>query len=102
MSDTNKKDGGPAFPCPSDDAYTRDMTGMSLRDYFAAHETLSDLELPESAFPFELLVELAGPMPPGMEYENTIEKAIWDSKWRSALKYMRADAMLKARNQQNG
>lgn len=35
-------DGGPAFPCPTDNEYGRDF-GMSLRDYFAAQAMIGEI-----------------------------------------------------------
>ena len=71
MSD---KDGGPAFPMtagpePRVDNYHEYQTGMSLRDYFAAHA-------PESA---------------RSHYEATSDKSWIEWQWKYA------DAMLKER-----
>lgn len=38
---TVKNDGGPAFPVPAE---TWNLTGMSLRDYFAIHASEKDIE----------------------------------------------------------
>lgn len=53
MSETKRDDGGPAFPIPANldlqggpNSYWSDhpSPGMTLRDYFAAHATFSDIE----------------------------------------------------------
>jgi len=80
-------DGGPAFP---DDRW---QAGMTLRDYFAASETLDDLEDLNMAG----AVALAGPKPEGNWSTNPIEWLKWEAKWRAELRFIRADAMLKAR-----
>jgi len=67
--------------------------GMTLRDYFAAAETLDDLEhlLMAGA------VALAGPKPEGDWSTNPIEWLKWEAKWRAEARFIRADAMIKAR-----
>jgi len=84
-------DGGPAYPDlhPSKDCRYQDA-GMTLRDFFAATENLSDLD-------GVVAVAIAGPKPDGNWITNPIEWLEWDARWRSAVRYMRADAMLKAR-----
>lgn len=73
------------------------QTGMELRDWFAARETLNDLD---GSDPLELTKEacevLAGypkptPQSPWFEFLQ------WDASWRAALKYLRADAMMARR-----
>ena len=66
---------------------------MTLRDYFAAAETLDDLE----HLTMEGAVALAGPKPEGNWSTNPIEWRKWEAKWRAAVRFIRADAMLKAR-----
>lgn len=73
-------DGGPAFPHDAPGAYESEMIthhGLSMRDYFAAQVIQAMVTNPESAngFTFD-------------------ERAEWA--------YMQADAMLKAREVQNG
>lgn len=104
MSDaTPIDDGGPAFPVPSvgtgdpRDGMTQGSDGMSLRDWLAAHETLADFDDAECSISDQLCVGLAGRGPSGDWRTNTIEWVKWEAKWRSALKYIRADAMLAAR-----
>ena len=86
-------DGGPAFPAP----YNNDGVGMSLRDWFAGQETLADLDHPEATISPELTNALAGPRPDKTFTEDPIAWTVWESNWRAKLKYIRADAMLKAR-----
>jgi hypothetical protein len=94
-------DGGPALPTadayhPSGQiAYGR--KGMTLRDWFAGQETLEDLDGPECSIQFYFLEALAGPKPIKPHCEDPIAWAVWESTWRANLKYIRADAMLKAR-----
>jgi len=74
MADQWLEMGGPAFPC---EAAETQYKGMSLRDYFAAQVIQAMVTNPESAngFTFD-------------------ERAEWA--------YVQADAMLKAREVQNG
>lgn len=96
------KDGGPAFPVP--DTYHPNgqveygATGMSLRDWFAGRETLEGCE----DLPVETLEALAGrPWPrlrwPGATAEDRLNALAWNADWRARLKFIRADAMLRAR-----
>ena len=86
-------DGGPAFPV-SVEAWDRGQhLGMSLRDYFAAAETLDDLE----DLNMGCAIALAGPKPAGDWCSNPIEWLKWDARWRAEVRFIRADAMLKAR-----
>ena len=95
----NINDGGPAFPhkrqirCNGEVIDSEMEPGMTLRDYFAAAETLDDLEhlLMAGA------VALAGPKPEGDWSTNPIEWLKWEAKWRAEARFIRADAMLKAR-----
>lgn len=91
-------DGGPAFPGWKD---TPDHeSGMSMRDYFAAHETLPDFS--QELLEKHIAEALAGPMPEGgwggkQPPEHYRAMLAWEAKWRAELKYIRADAMIKAR-----
>ncbi|MEY2875855.1 MAG: hypothetical protein RLZZ373_3226 [Pseudomonadota bacterium] len=83
-------DGGPAFPneC-ADTAHGR--AGMSLRDYFATHCDIGDME----QLSLSAGVTLLGPEhPPATEMMGKLR---WWADYRAALRYMEADAMLKAR-----
>ena len=70
---------------------------MTLRDYFAAHETLGDLCVNEATMPHNWAKLLAG-------YERPVNDPIgwlrWEADWQSALKYIRADAMIRAREKE--
>ena len=97
-------DGGPAFPQPlARDCFgnlvtpAESVSGMSLRDYFAAHETLAEWDHPEAVFSKSVAESLAGPMPEGGWSKNPLETMKWEAKWRAAVRYIRADAMLEAR-----
>jgi hypothetical protein len=89
----NINEGGPAFPFREQDGeggYQR-FPGMSLRDYFAAAERIDGQE----EWTVQQMELLAGPSPAGGF--RSPEWLLWDAKWRAALRYMRADAMLAAR-----
>lgn len=47
--------------------------------------------------PTNLAIELAGPKPEGNWESNAIEWCKWEALCRAKLRYIRADAMLKAR-----
>lgn len=74
---------------------------IQLRDWLAAHETLKEWE------DFDTVDQnaaelLAGRPKPKHGWrcetrEQLIETLQWDADWRAALKYIRADAMLRAR-----
>ena len=108
-------DGGPVFPVIETEYDTGkneyignvfSTGGMSLLDFFAANEKLADVDHPESTLPRGCCDALAGYSMPNkntMEYnEYWIEYFKWEAAWRSALKYIRANAMLKAREANNG
>lgn len=99
---TQPNDGGPAFPLQDWDPCIharRCETGMSLRDYFAAHETLGDWCINEANMPQDWADLLAG-------YKRPVNDPIgwlrWEADWKSALKYIRADAMIVARSKALG
>ena len=83
-------DGGPAFPNDGGPG----SEGMSLRDWFAGQEQLHDLE----SFGNELAVALSGPKPEGNWQTNPVAWLEWEARLRARAKYIRADAMLKARS----
>lgn len=89
-------DGGPAFPMSEGD-----WSGMSLRDWFAGRETLADFDAPEASVPKWAAEALAGRQRPECLHvtkaDNWIEIMKWEADWRAGLKYIRADAMLRAR-----
>ena len=70
------------------------VPAVDLRDYFAAAEKLEDLD--ETCI-FDVAVALAGPKPKGSWSTNTVEWIKWNAKWRAEMRFIRADAMLKAR-----
>jgi len=89
--------GGPAFPCevPADyrDTEPTKFPGMTLRDWFAGNERIDDNE----EFGVQILESLVGPRPEGTWSSNPLEWLDWDSRWRAAIRYSRADAMIAAR-----
>jgi len=67
---------------------------MDLRDFFAARETLQDFDHPDVVFGLSAKEALAGRQIPK---EAGIPYLQWEADWRAALRYIRADAMMKAR-----
>jgi hypothetical protein len=105
------KNGGPAFPTkhPALDPrasgfYTED--GMTLRDYFATHEQLD----PNESIGLGLAERLAGRPHPAPRDEggklkagaDPVEVAIFWADAESAYRYLRADAMIRAREANHG
>lgn len=97
-------DGGPAFPHAE---FAKDVVmedgrpacrvyfaspGMTLRDYFAAHEGLE--EFSGRGVPIELGIQLAGHPPSVPQEDDYVAWLKWQAKVRAALKYIRADAMI--------
>ena len=111
MSEPNVNDGGPVFPAgmvvtPNNGlvptSAVTDETGMSLRDWLAAHERLAEWDSGDAVMRTEMAEALAGRKQPGHGWacatpEEFLEMLQWEADWRAALKYIRADAMLKAR-----
>ena len=101
---TPKGDGGPAFPVVFDHVDARSEShGMTLRDWFAAHETLSEWDHPKASLSENMCEALAGRPKPNHGWscetpEQWLDITRWDADWRAALKYIRSDAMLKARD----
>jgi hypothetical protein len=92
-------DGGPAFPQHTLSTLEGDYPGspgMSLRDWFAGQEQLTDYSNGECPEP-RLGEMLAGREKPAGAW--CFDHYRWEAEWRSALKYIRADAMMKAREQ---
>lgn len=105
MTDINT--GGAAFPCEggSDSGLFADP-GMTLRDYFATtvdKDEYGDLvyrHLSEKAK--GILAGYSRPSEPGndLRAQWMIDCIKWEMAWRSALRFMMADAMLAAREVQ--
>lgn len=107
---TKPNDGGPAFPQPNHivehDTHGRvearqwmQDSGMSLRDWFAGRETLAEWDRSSDAvMPNRFAEILAGERKPEKTWdEDPIARFRFEAKWRAALRYIRADAMLAAR-----
>lgn len=77
---------------------------ISLRDYLASHESLSDFDLHSyySSRPYDYYDYIAKikeePLRPNF-YENPLGFLEWQARMRAIIKYMRADAMLAVRDQ---
>lgn len=95
---TKPNDGGPAFPTFDWDAELP-LNGMSLRDWFAGRETLAEWDRSSDAvMPNRFAEILAGERKPEKTWdEDPIAWFRFEAKWRAALRYIRADAMLAAR-----
>jgi hypothetical protein len=98
MSETKIDDGGPAFPFGQISEATGQpingcfSEGMSLRDWFAGNERIVD-----EGSNWELCEALAGKRPDGDWKSDPIAWQIWCATWQAKLRYIHADAMLKAR-----
>lgn len=68
--------------------------GMSLLDYFAAHETLAEFDNPDCSIPVAAYERYGGKAPEGGWSKNALGMLERDAKVRAALKYMRARAMV--------
>lgn len=62
----------------------------TLIEYFAAHETLDDIDADDVVFPVETAEKMAGPKPVSWEDVGAWE---WNAKWRAKLRFIRAGAM---------
>lgn len=107
-SSKNLDDGGPALPCEIGfGSIDRNMHqtsntvaqwyGMTLRDYFATHEPID----PNESIGVALAEQLAGrphPAPAGLKSATPLDVAQFWADAEAAYRYMRADAMLKARS----
>lgn len=97
---------GPAFPVPDVHCPNGQIqfgsAGMSLRDWFAGQDALAEWDFPDAVIPKSMAEALAGrPQPSFWGYckspEEYLSALTWEADWRAALKYLRADAMLRAR-----
>lgn len=96
---TSTNDGGSAFPFGQISELTGQpingwfAPGMTLRDWFAGREEISN----EEVFSWELCEALAGPRPDKDRKTDPIGWEIWQSTWQARVRFIRADAMLAAR-----
>jgi hypothetical protein len=96
----NKNDGGPAFP---HDQFVQEVDGqliehpaapgMTLRDWFAGQDSLQEF----SSIPLSIGVAVVGPCPQTRFDDDPLPWLEWWALVLARLKYLRADAMLKAR-----
>lgn len=94
--------GGPAFPVPDSHHANGQVQyggyGMTLRDWFAGQETLSDYDHPDAWKSYDIvLVGVNGPHPDPKT--NPLGYYKWECEARAKLRLMRADAMLAARKE---
>lgn len=94
-------DGGPAFPCPVEfdpngQLVSHGSFGMSLRDWFAGNETLSDYDHPASWDHYVAAINAINGPSPDCSIDPTGYYR-WEFEARAKMKLMRADAMLAAR-----
>lgn len=84
--------GGPAFPVSLPEWGDNGASGMTLRDHFAVSASYDDTDLPSTRVACDTLVGY--PSPP----DDTIAKAMWLARLEARIRYIKADAMLAARN----
>lgn len=93
----NINDGGPAFPDGThsvlrENGMLSETHGMSLRDYFAAHANIGNVDELKTLDGEELL---GRDMP---DWKSDLRGwCAWWADYRSVLRYIEADAMIKAR-----
>ena len=96
---TQHDNGGPVFPIPDDDGDFGTNRGMSLRDYLASQENLSDFDMRETWGIYDTMLQaFNGPAP---DLKDTKSYFLWEFEARAKIKYARADAILKARRKTN-
>lgn len=93
---STQDNGGPAFP-PMHDPETHAF-GMTLRDYFAAHEPI-DPEYSIGRSLAEMLVGRALPVADGNGAACPLAVTTFWAEAEAKYRYLRADSMLKARAQ---
>jgi hypothetical protein len=97
-------DGGPAFPSDPftypDGQIQWGHNGMTLRDYLASKEGLEDWNDGNAVMSKSMSEALAGEAMPdgGWAKASPLEMFRFEAKWRAALKYIRADAMIAQRD----
>lgn len=88
-------DGGPAFPChtnPRPGTLSDAPQGMTLRDYFAAHAPI------DQEISLAYAQKIVGRDCP--DYAGaTIANAMFWAEFRARMRYIEADAMLRARGE---
>lgn len=87
--------GGPAFPITVLGETIKGQEGMSLRDYFAA--IIPD-EHHKGDYTQHVKEEVIGRALPDWRVEGWQAGLEFEAEFRAAWRYMRADAMLKARD----
>ena len=106
-------DGGPAFPQPgvkyvywnitTPSEFLPNVSGLSIRDWFAANESIREWDNQDSHPSTVMCEALAGPKPAHGWSTSNPEELIamlkWEADWRSRIKYIRADSMMKARGE---
>ena len=100
MQDADKS--GAAFPvfAPDSSKFPEVLNeGMTLIDYFAAHETLADFDQTNACMSKSDAEKLAGSPRPeaGPDCADPLAIYRWEAKWRAALRYLRAEAMVERR-----
>lgn len=89
---SNIETGGPAFPCPQDCINQNvPSLGMTLLDHFA-----SSLQDESDDFSDMVKERLLGRPCPSLK-DDTVGVLEFEAEFRAKWRYMRADAMLKAR-----
>lgn len=86
---SKQNDGGPAFPA-CNEAWNNDTMGMSLRDYFATHLQMH----PDAIGPRTAEAVMGEPLPVEKDPLTLLK---WWANAEARLRYIHADAMLRAR-----
>lgn len=86
---------------PIDDIHWNEQKkpeNQTLRDYFAASEKLGDIDsMNDDSALLAIGFALGGPKPKGSWSDNPVGWIKWNARWRAELRYIRADAMIEAR-----
>jgi hypothetical protein len=87
----SKDNSAPAFPCQADGWTRSDSTGLTMRDYFAAHAHI-DID----GYSTEFCEAIVGRALPNYTVDRVANATFW-ADFRAAMRYIDADAMLRAR-----
>ncbi len=96
----NQPNNPPAFPQFTTDSWNKPVVhgGLSLRDYFAANELLSDMCCEVWDMNEQYVESIMGRKIP--ENLNSLEAAKYEAEFFARMRYIRADAMLAVRGLQ--
>lgn len=95
MSSEKIKDGGPAFPTPND-GFDGMTYGMSLRDWFAGAYSFGIDGISQT-----WAEKIMGEKCPDWSLDDGLACVRWWAEAEARVRYLHADAMLKAREAQS-